>query len=188
MLSGYTNTTALNTLLNAKQNTLTAGNNITISNNTISATSGGNPLILQLDGVNQTATTLNFIQNDAVLSNGVLNVSRLDFHDKIPLIYSGVSSVKDLYQDINSNLIWGTDIVATNASLTTTLYAYTTLAFLATNLSHYTTTNSMTTALNAKVDDGQVLTNVPANAFSLILYIVNQPTNQSVILLVYKLH
>jgi len=36
-LSNYTNTTALNTLLIAKQDTLTAGSNITISNNTISA-------------------------------------------------------------------------------------------------------------------------------------------------------
>ena len=53
LLSAYTDTTGLNTLLNAKQDTLTAGNNITISGSTISATatSGGNSLILQLDGV-----------------------------------------------------------------------------------------------------------------------------------------
>ena len=86
--------TGLQTALNSKQNTLTAGSNITISGSTISATSGGSSLILQLDGVNQTATTLAFIQNNAVLSNGVLNINRLNYYDKIPLIYSGVSSIK----------------------------------------------------------------------------------------------
>jgi hypothetical protein len=37
-MSGYATTTQLTTQLNAKQNTLTAGNNINISDNTISAT------------------------------------------------------------------------------------------------------------------------------------------------------
>jgi hypothetical protein len=64
--------TGLQTALNVKQNTLTAGNNITISNNTISST-GGSSLIVQLGGVNQTATTLSFIQNDALLYGGLLN-------------------------------------------------------------------------------------------------------------------
>jgi hypothetical protein len=40
LLSAYTNTAGMTTLLNAKQDTLTAGANITISNNTISATGG----------------------------------------------------------------------------------------------------------------------------------------------------
>ena len=80
VLSSYTVTTSMTTLLNAKQDTLTAGANITISGNTIASTGGGSGswLILQLDGVNQTATTLNFIQNNAVLSNGVLNINRLN--------------------------------------------------------------------------------------------------------------
>ena len=58
ILNNYTPTLNLTSMLNAKQNTLTAGSNITISNNTISAASGGGSLILQLNGVNQTATTL----------------------------------------------------------------------------------------------------------------------------------
>ena len=63
--------------------------------------------------------------------------------------------------------------------LTTELYAYTTLTFLATNLTHYTTTNSMLTLLNAKVDDSQVLTNVPLNAlFTDTIY--SKPSNEPI--------
>jgi len=53
--------TGLQTALNAKQDTLVAGNNITISGNTISSTggSGSSSLTLQFDGATQTATTLN---------------------------------------------------------------------------------------------------------------------------------
>ena len=91
-LAAFTDTTNLNILLQGKQNTLIAGNNITISNNTISATN----LIFQLDGVTQNASTVNFIQNNALLSNGVLNISRLTHYDKIPLIYSTVLTIKDL--------------------------------------------------------------------------------------------
>jgi hypothetical protein len=160
LLSGYINTTALNTLLNAKQATLTAGNNITISNNSISATSGGNPLSVQLHGINQIATTLNFVENNAVLSNGVLNVSRLTYYDKVPLIYSGVSFIKNIELYHFGNLLFGTDIAATHNYLTSVLASYVTT----TALSAYTTTAAMTTLLNGKVDDGQVLTNVPANA------------------------
>ena len=94
LLNNYTTTNALTPLLNAKQATLTAGSNITISNNTISATSGSNPLILQVDGVTQTATTLNFLQNNALLANGVLNVSRLTHYDKIQLIFSDFASIQ----------------------------------------------------------------------------------------------
>ena len=154
--------TGLQTALNAKQDNLVAGSNITISGNTISATSGGSgsSLTLQVNGVAQTATTLNFIENDAVLSGGVLNVSRLNYYDKIQLIYSGVSSIKDLELDRFGNLLFGTDIVATHNYLTSVLTSYVTT----TALSAYTTTAAMTTLLNGKVDDGQVLTNVPANA------------------------
>jgi len=168
VLSSYTVTTSMNTLLNAKQDTLAAGANITISGDTISSTGGsGSSLIVQLDGVNQTATTLNFVENSAVLSNGVLNVSRLTHYDKIPLIYSGVSSIKDLELDHFGNLLFGTDIVATHNYLTSVLASYVTT----TAVSAYTTTNSMLTLLNAKVDDSQVLTDVPLNAvFSDTLY------------------
>jgi len=167
--------TGLQTALNAKQDTLTAGTNITISNNTISATSGGAPLILQLDGVNQTATTLNFIQNNAVLSGGILNVSRLTHYDKIPLIYSTTATIKDITQDSSSNLLWGTDILTTNTYLTNVLASYATTA----SLSSYSTTAQMTTLLNGKVDDSQVLTNVPLNAvFTDTLY--THPSQHSI--------
>ena len=109
--------------MNAKQDTLTAGSNITISGNTISATGGGSgggsSLTLQADGVTQAATTLNFLQNNALLSGGVLNVSRLTHYDKIPLIYSTSATIKDLKQDVNGDLSWGTDILATEAQLAT---------------------------------------------------------------------
>ena len=118
-LSGYTDTTNLNTLLAAKQNTLTSGNGITISNNTISCTVS--PLIVQLDGVAQNATTINFLQNNALLSGGVLNVSRLTHYDKIPLIYSTSSTIKDLEQDANGNLVWNSDVLTTTTSLNTAL-------------------------------------------------------------------
>ena len=88
--------TNLQTKLNAKQATLVAGANITISSNTISATAGSNPLILQVGGVTQNATTLKFVQNNSLLSGGVLNISRLNQYDKIPLIHPTHSSVTDL--------------------------------------------------------------------------------------------
>ena len=81
-LAGYTDTTNLNILLAAKQNLLTAGNNITISNNTISS----NNVILQIDGVTQNATHLNFLSNNASLVNNVLNVSRLTQYVSVRLI------------------------------------------------------------------------------------------------------
>jgi len=99
-LASYTDTTSLNTLLGTKQNTLTAGSNITISNNTISS----NALVLQLDGVTQNATTLNFVQNNASLSNNVLNISRLTHYDKISL--KNQASIKDLTQGSSGELLW----------------------------------------------------------------------------------
>ena len=83
---------------------MTAGANITISGNTISAASGGSSLILQLDGVTQSTNTLNFIGNNALLSGGVLNVSRLNSYDKIP--FSGLASIKDLKQGVTGELLW----------------------------------------------------------------------------------
>ena len=158
VLSNYTPTNSMNTLLNAKQPNLIAGNNITISNNTISSTGGGSGsgLTLQLDGVTQTATTLNFVSNNALLSGGVLNVSRLIYYDKIPLIYGSLSTIKDITQDSASNLLWGTDILTTNTYLTNVLSSYATTASVNSSLSNYTIANSMNTLLNAKVDDSQV--------------------------------
>ena len=103
-LSGYTDTTNLNILLATKQNSLIAGTGITLFGNTIS--SSQSPLVLQLNGVTQAATTLNFIQNNALLTNGVLNVSRLTHYDKIPLIYSTSSTIKDLTQGSTGELLW----------------------------------------------------------------------------------
>ncbi len=128
----------LTSQLSAKQDTLIAGNNITITGDTISSSGSGSGLVLQVDGVNQTATTLNFIQNNALLSGGVLNVSRLTHYDKIPLIYSTQSTIKDITQDSSSNLLWGTDILTTHTYLTS--------------------------QLANKVNNSQVLTDVPANA------------------------
>ena len=113
--------------MNAKQDTLSAGNNITISNNTIS---GIDPLILQLDGVTQTANTLNFVGNNAVLSGGVLNISRMEWQDALTLRYSTSLTDKDLTQDANGNLLWGTDVLTTNTYLTNSYTNTTTLNIL----------------------------------------------------------
>ena len=112
LLSYYTDNTGLTNLLANKQDVLTTGTGITISNNIISG------LELQLDGITQNATTLNFLQNNALLSGGVLNVSRLTHYDKIPLIYSTSSTIKDLEQDINGDLLWnGSRLARRNETL-----------------------------------------------------------------------
>ena len=95
-----------------------------------------------------------------MLSGGVLNVSRLTHYDKIPLIFSGIASTTYLKQDIYGDLSWGTSVLTTNANLTNVLTSYATT----TALSAYTTTAAITTLLNGKVDDAQLLTDVPANA------------------------
>ncbi len=59
-LSSYSTTTQINSLLTSKQNTLTAGSNITIVNNTISST-GGSSLILEVDGVTQSAIMTRYL-------------------------------------------------------------------------------------------------------------------------------
>ena len=141
--------TGLQAKLGAKQATLVAGANITISStNTISATAGSNPLILQVGGVTQNATTLNFVQNNSLLSGGVLNVSRLNQYDKIPLIHPTHSSVTDLKQDASGGLAWGTDIMTTNSYLTSVLASYATTA----TLSNYTNTTALNTLLSAYIN------------------------------------
>ena len=91
------------------QSLLTPGTGISISNNVISATSsgsggGGSTLALQVNGVAQSATTLNLVDNNAVLANGILNVSRLTHYDKISLIFAGANDKKDLIQNASGKL------------------------------------------------------------------------------------
>ena len=47
---------------------------------------GGSSLTLQVNGVAQIAATLNFVDNNAALVNGVLDVSRPTHYDKIWLL------------------------------------------------------------------------------------------------------
>ena len=150
LLSNYTDNTGLTNLLANKQDTLTAGTGITIGNNIISSSVSN--LIVQLDGVAQNATTINFLQNNALLSGGVLNVSRLTHYDKIPLIYSTSSTIKDLEQDVNGNLVWNSDILTTATSLNSTLGNYTNTAGINTLLSNYTDTTALTNLLANKQD------------------------------------
>jgi hypothetical protein len=109
-----------------------AGANVSITGNTISATTTGSStaMVIQLDGTTQPVTTLNFLQHQSSLVGGILNVSRLQFYDKIPLIYSGFASVKDLAQNVNGDLVFGTDIMVNNTQLTTALSAYMSTAVL----------------------------------------------------------
>ena len=103
-------------------------------------------MILQFDGVTRTAATSNYIQNHALLSGGVLAVSRLTHYDKMPLTYSTQSTIKDITQNLNSNLLWGTDILTTSSYLTNVLASYVTT----TALSNYTTTSALTSLLVVK--------------------------------------
>ena len=121
-LSSYSTTAQINSLLNSKQNTLTAGSNITILNNTISST-GGSSLILEVDGVTQSATTLNFIQNNSSLVNGVLNVSRLTHYDKIPLMYGVIADIKDITQSSSGGLLWNGVQLITDTDLNAKVYS-----------------------------------------------------------------
>ena len=100
MLSNCTDNTGWTNLLANKQDLLTSGTGISISNIFISG------LTLQVDGITQNATTLNFIQNNALLSSGVLNVSRLTHYDTMPLTHSTSSTIKDLEQYVNGYLMW----------------------------------------------------------------------------------
>ena len=92
------------------------GNKLTIA--TTGATQSA-ATILQLDGVVQNATTLNFIGNNALLQSGVLNISRMAYQDKVVLRYSGSSSDKDLNQGVNGQLQWNGSDVAMSSDLAT---------------------------------------------------------------------
>ena len=105
-IGAYTTTSNLNALLGLKQDVLTPGTNITISNNVISASGGGSGTVLQLDGTTQNASVLNFVGYDAVLSGTTLDVSRMAWQDKVVLRY-GVSSDLDLSQATSGVLTWG---------------------------------------------------------------------------------
>jgi hypothetical protein len=104
-LAAYTNTSGLTVLLAAKQNTLTQGAGISIAGNTISSTH--TPIILQLDGATQTgAHTLNFVANNASISNNVVNISRMAWQDALTLRYSTSATDKDLTQGSSGELLW----------------------------------------------------------------------------------
>lgn len=51
--------------------------------------------------------TIDFLYNNANFTNNTLTLSRLTQYDKIPLIYSGVASIKDLYQGASGRLMFG---------------------------------------------------------------------------------
>jgi hypothetical protein len=77
---------------------------------------------VQLDGITQTANTLNFIGNNVLLEDGVLNLSRQMFYDKIPLIYDTSTSIKDLSQGVGGELLWnGVALQMAGAGATKTL-------------------------------------------------------------------
>ena len=110
--------TGLRTALNAKQTTLVAGSNITISGHTIASTGG---LVIQSGGTTQTLTTLNFGSHITSLSGGVFTVSRLSQYDKLPLRDAGISTIRDLEFDFTGKLKWDNDVIITNTSLTSSL-------------------------------------------------------------------
>ena len=62
-----------------------------------------------------------------------LNVSRLDYYDKIPLIYGSVSDIKDLTQSSSGGLLWDGIAIITANDLT----VYSTTAQINTLLSSY---------------------------------------------------
>ena len=103
-LSGYTDTTNLNILLAAKQNNLTAGTGITLVGNTISSTHL--PLVLQADGIVQSATKINFVGYTSSLTNNVLNLARMAWQDALTLRYSNSASDKNLTQGSTGELLW----------------------------------------------------------------------------------
>ena len=104
ILTSYITQQSLNTTLGSYQALLTPGTGTSISNNVISITGssggggGGSTLTLQINGVTQGATTLNFVDNNAALVNGVLDVSRLTNYDKILLFHANANDKKDLKQ------------------------------------------------------------------------------------------
>ena len=71
-----------------------------------------------------------------------------------------------------------TDVISQSSELVVTTNGSTKILTL--NLGGYTTTTALTTLLNAKVDDSQVLTNVPAGAlFTDTVYTHTQVHTQS---------
>ena len=115
LLANYVLTSAYNTAMATKLDGLTAGSGIQITGSgtarAIACTAS--PLTLQLDGATQAgATTLNFVGNNASLSAGVLNISRMAWQDKVVLRYSNAASDKDLTQGNSGELLWNGSQVA----------------------------------------------------------------------------
>ena len=104
LLSSYTDTTNLNILLGAKQNNLIAGTGITLVGNTISSTHL--PLVLQADGIVQSATKINFVGYTSSLTNNVLDIARMAWQDALTLRYSNSASDKNLTQGSTGQLLW----------------------------------------------------------------------------------
>ena len=115
LLANYVLTSAYNTAMATKLDGLTAGSGIQISGSgtTRAITCTVSPLTLQLDGAIQTGdTTLNFVGNNASLSAGVLNISRMAWQDKVVLRYSNAASDKDFTQGNSGELLWNGSQVA----------------------------------------------------------------------------
>ena len=96
-----------------KQDVLTAGTNITISNNTISAT-GGSTLEVAVNGTTQAATKLDFLANEAVLSSGTLLIGP-PLTTRVGLWFANAADHKDLTQGAGGILKWGTETVQMEA-------------------------------------------------------------------------
>ena len=130
------------TSLAAKQNTLTAGTGITLTNNILESTfrpsrcSAGSGIVL--------------LQSDA---NGTLSISANGQQTNQYLRLADTNGITyDITADTNGNLLLGSDIITTNPYLVTVLQAYATTASLNNALTNYTTTANLTTLLNAKQD------------------------------------
>ena len=104
LLSGYTDTTNLNIILATKQNNIIAGTGISLVGNTINSLHS--PLVLQADGVAQSATAINFVGYTSSLVNNVLNLARMAWQDGVTLRYSDSSTDKNITQGSTGELLW----------------------------------------------------------------------------------
>ena len=64
------------------------------------------PMVLQLNGTTQAATAFNFVENNAVLSSSLVNISRMAWQDALTLRYSASGTDKDLTQGPAGQLLW----------------------------------------------------------------------------------
>ena len=83
ILNSYITQQSLTSTLTSYQSLLTPGTGISISNNVISATSsgsggGGSTLALQVNGVAQSATTVNLVDNNAKDESKIAKVAEAE--------------------------------------------------------------------------------------------------------------